>query len=265
MILSDILRFVLVYVVFLFGFSAGMSPSCIHKESRFNIIATVNSDLVMYCVCNLPDVFTPAVVTLLIEPPPKNVTRGRFFFPVNPEEDCFKPSYRNISYTTMQLFKFTIGMGDMEFTENYKYKEVFYLLLISYIILTYILLLNMLIALMNRTVEKTTEESTSIWGLQVRRPVAGELFVDWGGCSRSSCNEALVNVLFVCLFFLQRAITILDMERRLPCCLRSALRCGVRRRLGTTLGDDWRWCFRLAFYTHQQQYSRRNMLLHYCL
>lgn len=146
----------------------------------------------------------------------------------------------------MQLFKFTIGMGDMEFTENYKYKEVFYVLLISYIILTYILLLNMLIALMNRTVEKTTEESTSIWGLQVGCPAVGELFVVWGRCSQSSCNEALVNVFFV---FLQRAITILDMERRLPCCLRSTLRCGVKRRLGTTLGDDWRWCFRLAFYT----------------
>lgn len=140
------------------------------------------------------------MVTLLTEPPPKNATKGRFFFPVNPGEDCFKPSYRNISYTTMQLFKFTIGMGDMEFTENYKYKEVFYVLLISYIILTYILLLNMLIALMNRTVEKTTEESASIWGLQVRRPAAGELFVVWGGCSRSSFDEALVNV-FLFVFF----------------------------------------------------------------
>lgn len=180
MILSDILRFLFVYVVFLFGFSAGMSPSCIQKESCFNIIATVNSDLTTSCVCNPPYVFAPAVVTLLIEPPPKNATKNRFFFPVNAGEDCVKPSYRNISYTTMQLFKFTIGMGDMEFTEDYKYKEVFYVLLISYIILTYILLLNMLIALMNRTVEKTTEESTSIWGLQVRRP---ELFVVWGGCS----------------------------------------------------------------------------------
>lgn len=152
------------------------------------------------CVCNLPYVFAPAVVTLLIEPPPKNLTQTRFFFPVKPGEDCVKPSYRNISYTTMQLFKFTIGMGDMEFTEDYQYKEIFYVLLISYIILTYILLLNMLIALMNRTVEKTTEESTSIWGLQVRRPAAGELFVVWGGCSRSSFNEALVNVFFLLLF-----------------------------------------------------------------
>uniref|UniRef100_A0A671YHY3 Transient receptor potential cation channel, subfamily V, member 1 n=1 Tax=Sparus aurata TaxID=8175 RepID=A0A671YHY3_SPAAU len=164
MILSDILRFLFVYVVFLFGFSA-------------------------------------AVVTLLIEPPPKNITK-------TPDEPCIKPTYRNISYTTMELFKFTIGMGDMEFTEDYQYKEVFYMLLISYIVLTYILLLNMLIALMNRTVERTALESNSIWQLQ-------------------------------------RAITILDMEKRLPCCLRKGLRCGVEKRLGTALGDDRRRCFRV--------------------
>ncbi|XP_073335479.1 transient receptor potential cation channel subfamily V member 1 [Pagrus major] len=175
MILSDILRFLFVYVVFLFGFSA-------------------------------------AVVTLLIEPPPKNLTitsgKGRLFSQADDKEPCIKPTYRNISYTTMELFKFTIGMGDMEFTEDYQYKEVFYMLLISYIVLTYILLLNMLIALMNRTVERTAQESTGIWQLQ-------------------------------------RAITILDMEKRLPCCLRKGLRCGVEKKLGTALGDDRRRCFRV--------------------
>lgn len=112
-----------------------------------------------------------AVVTLLIEPPAKNetkpVSKSRIFA-VSSDEECVKPTFRNISYTTLELFKFTIGMGDMEFTENYQYKEVFYVLLIGYIILTYILLLNMLIALMNRTVERITMESTSIWKLQVR-------------------------------------------------------------------------------------------------
>lgn len=116
-----------------------------------------------------------AVVTLLIEPPERsNVTVNRqpresLFAPADPGQECVKPTFRNISYTTLELFKFTIGMGDMEFTEDYKYKEVFYMLLIGYIILTYILLLNMLIALMNRTVESITMESTSIWKLQVRR------------------------------------------------------------------------------------------------
>lgn len=176
MILSDILRFLFVYVVFLFGFSA-------------------------------------AVVTLLIEPPPKNKTqadkKGRFMYEaVGDEYECVKPSFKNISYTTLELFKFTIGMGDMEFTEHYQYKEVFYVLLIGYIILTYILLLNMLIALMNRTVEKITMETTSIWKLQ-------------------------------------RALTILDMEKRLPFCLQKRYRCGVDKSLRTTLGDDRRRCFRV--------------------
>ncbi|XP_061596086.1 transient receptor potential cation channel subfamily V member 1 [Cololabis saira] len=174
MILSDILRFLFVYMVFLFGFSA-------------------------------------AVVTLLIEHPEKNNTtkrQGRLYVPVGPSEDCVKPSFKSISYTTLELFKFTIGMGDMEFTQEYQYKEVFYVLLIGYIILTYILLLNMLIALMNRTVEKITTESASIWKLQ-------------------------------------RAVTIMDMERRLPCGLSKVFRCGVERKLNTALGDDRRWCFRV--------------------
>nr|XP_019941502.1 PREDICTED: transient receptor potential cation channel subfamily V member 2 [Paralichthys olivaceus] len=175
MILSDILRFLFVYVVFLFGFSA-------------------------------------AVVSLLKEPPVKNkthnISKGRLFAPLDPGEECVKPSFTNISYTTLQLFKFTIGMGDMEFTQDYHYKEVFYMLLIAYIILTYILLLNMLIALMNRTVEKIKLQSSSIWKLQ-------------------------------------RAITILDMEKRLPGFIRKRLRCGEEKKLGTGLEEDRRRCFRV--------------------
>lgn len=58
-------------------------------------------------------------------------------------------------------------MGDLEFTENYDFKAVFIILLLSYVILTYILLLNMLIALMGETVNKIAQESKSIWKLQV--------------------------------------------------------------------------------------------------
>ncbi|XP_028278366.1 transient receptor potential cation channel subfamily V member 1 [Parambassis ranga] len=174
MILSDILRFLFVYIVFLFGFSA-------------------------------------AVVSLLIDPPKNNATeKGKQsrLFGHSENQNCVEPTFKNISYTTLELFKFTIGMGDMEFIQHYKYKEVFYVLLIVYIILTYILLLNMLIALMNRTVERITNESTSIWKLQ-------------------------------------RAVTILDMEKRLPCCLRKSFRCGVQKKLCTALGDDSRQCFRV--------------------
>lgn len=58
-------------------------------------------------------------------------------------------------------------MGDLQFTDHVQYKEVFYILLILYIVLTYILLLNMLIALMGHTVERISEESENIWNLQV--------------------------------------------------------------------------------------------------
>lgn len=112
-----------------------------------------------------------AVVSLLVKPQTDNSSsskQGRLFGPSEGSEDCIKPSFTSIPYTTLQLFKFTIGMGDMEFAQDHDNIEVFYILLIGYIILTYILLLNMLIALMNRTVEKVAMESASIWKLQVR-------------------------------------------------------------------------------------------------
>lgn len=86
----------------------------------------------------------------------------------NSTGDCVTPQYDNVYRTTLELFKFAIGMGDMEFTDQYKYYTVFYVLMITYIVLTYILLLNMLIALMNKSVEDTHKESTSIWKLQVK-------------------------------------------------------------------------------------------------
>lgn len=76
-------------------------------------------------------------------------------------------SYNSLYSTCLELFKFTIGMGDLEFTENYDFKAVFVILLLAYVILTYILLLNMLIALMGETVNKIAQESKSIWKLQV--------------------------------------------------------------------------------------------------
>ncbi|KAA0717341.1 Transient receptor potential cation channel subfamily V member 1 [Triplophysa tibetana] len=168
MILGEIRRFLLVYMVFLIGFSAAM-------------------------------------VTLLDGKPR---TTGRSFFkPVsNTTGDCVKPEYENIYRTTLELFKFAIGIGELEFTDQYKYQTVFYVLMILYIVLTYILLLNMLIALMNKTMEDTHKESTSIWKLQ-------------------------------------RAMTILDMEWFLPRCLKKKLRCGEEKDLGDGHEPDQRWCF----------------------
>uniref|UniRef100_A0A1A8MHM0 Ion transport domain-containing protein n=2 Tax=Nothobranchius TaxID=28779 RepID=A0A1A8MHM0_9TELE len=150
MILSDLLHFLCVYSVLLFGFSA-------------------------------------AVVTLLDDSSKvKNVTLAGGGRAEAESFKCDKPSYHDIRFTTLELFKFTIGMGDLQFTNHVQYKEVFYILLISYITLTYILMLNMLIALMGNTVQKISDQSETIWNLR-------------------------------------RAITILDMERSVPKWLRSTL------------------------------------------
>lgn len=111
------------------------------------------------------------MVTLLKEPKKQ---RSSDTDDQNANEDCKKPTFKTISFTTLELFKFTIGMGDLEFTEEYEYKHIFYVLIISYLVLTYILLLNMLIALMSETVNKMSEESTNIWKLQV--------YLQWSMC-----------------------------------------------------------------------------------
>ncbi|XP_069801699.1 transient receptor potential cation channel subfamily V member 2 [Dendropsophus ebraccatus] len=166
-ILRDMLRFLLVYVVFLFGFAA-------------------------------------ALVTLIGEAPQKveNSTESG--------EKEAASSYSGLYITSLELFKFTIGMGDLEFNENLKFKHFFMFLLILYVVLTYVLLLNMLIALMSETVNKVSSESKSIWKLQ-------------------------------------RAATILDIERFLPRSVRKKLRCGRSLTVGKTPDGkiDERWCFRV--------------------
>ncbi|XP_062072306.1 transient receptor potential cation channel subfamily V member 1 [Lepus europaeus] len=174
MILRDLCRFMFVYLVFLFGFST-------------------------------------AVVTLIEDGKNSSTSaesvshRWRGFGCRSSDS-----SYNSLYSTCLELFKFTIGMGDLEFTENYDFKAVFIILLLAYVILTYILLLNMLIALMGETVNKIAQESKNIWKLQ-------------------------------------RAITILDTEKGFLKCMRKAFRSGKLLQVGYTPDgkDDYRWCFRV--------------------
>lgn len=172
-ILRDLLRFLLVYGLFLFGFSAGtgslgtMSPAAWGRAG--------------FPWMTLGSALISALVTLTGEPPSaaqnKSVTQA--------EEDKGRFGYGRLFTTSLELFKFTIGMGDLEFQEQVKFKYFVMLLLLLYIILTYILLLNMLIALMNETVTNVSGYSRSIWKLQVsvlmaswaRLPGAQILFV----------------------------------------------------------------------------------------
>ncbi|XP_072317866.1 transient receptor potential cation channel subfamily V member 1-like [Eucyclogobius newberryi] len=132
MILRDILHFLCVYAVFLFGFSAAV----------VSLIEENYTDDEEHTSRSKARTRTPEMIL------------------------CEKPSYNDFGFTILELFKFTIGMGDLQFTDHVQYKEVFYILLILYIVLTYILLLNMLIAIMGNTVERISSESENIWNLQ---------------------------------------------------------------------------------------------------
>ncbi|XP_072456260.1 transient receptor potential cation channel subfamily V member 4 isoform X2 [Notamacropus eugenii] len=130
--------------------------------------------------------------------------------------NCTVPSYpscrdsQTFSTFLLDLFKLTIGMGDLEMLSSAKYPVVFIILLVTYIILTFVLLLNMLIALMGETVGQVSKESKHIWKLQ------------W-------------------------ATTILDIERSFPVFLRKAFRSGEMVTVGKSSDGtpDRRWCFRV--------------------
>lgn len=118
------------------------------------------------------------------------------------KKDC--SSYGSFSDAVLELFKLTIGLGDLNIQQNSTYPILFLFLLITYVILTFVLLLNMLIALMGETVENVSKESERIWRLQ-------------------------------------RARTILEFEKMLPEWLRSRFRMGE---LCKVADEDFRLCLR---------------------
>lgn len=143
--------------------------------------------------------YASALFSLLIVSPP------------NGDESCPKGRDTDtFSNFLLDLFKLTIGIGELEMIHCAKYPAVFLILLVTYIILTFVLLLNMLIALMGETVGQVSKESKKIWKLQ------------W-------------------------ATTILDIERSFPVCLRKSFRVGEMVTVGKNWDGtpDKRWCFRV--------------------
>ncbi|KAL3975857.1 hypothetical protein ACER0C_021743 [Sarotherodon galilaeus] len=149
--------------------------------------------------------FASALVSLLtVCPPPGTVCNGSCpTYPACRDNNTF-------SAFLLDLFKLTIGMGDLEMIYSAQDPVVFLILLVTYIILTFVLLLNMLIALMGETVGQVSKESKKIWKLQ------------W-------------------------ATTILDIERSFPVCLRKSFRVGEMVTVGKNYDGtpDRRWCFRV--------------------
>uniref|UniRef100_F6TGT3 Ion transport domain-containing protein n=1 Tax=Ornithorhynchus anatinus TaxID=9258 RepID=F6TGT3_ORNAN len=95
-----------------------------------------------------------------------------------PSESC---PYESIGGALWELYKLSFDIGDMTGFENSTYPALFRILLIIYMLFIYVLLLNLLIALMGYTINAISEKNEKIWRMQ-------------------------------------RAITILDLERFLPKC-----------------------------------------------
>ncbi|XP_029426281.1 transient receptor potential cation channel subfamily V member 2 isoform X2 [Nannospalax galili] len=175
-ILRDLLRFLLVYLVFLFGFAVALVS--LSREAR-----------------------SPTA------PPGQNTTETAQ--PTLGQEEEGTP-YGGILDASLELFKFTIGMGELAFQEQLRFRGVVLLLLLAYVLLTYVLLLNMLIALMSETVNSVATDSWSIWKLQ-------------------------------------KAISVLEMENGYWWCRRKKQRAGKLLKVGLRQdgSPDERWCFRV--------------------
>ncbi|XP_017497053.2 transient receptor potential cation channel subfamily V member 2 isoform X3 [Manis javanica] len=181
-ILRDLLRFLLVYLVFLFGFAVALVS--LSREAR------------------APGVPTGPNVTAV--QPGMGQGQGQ------EDEEGSSAPYSGILDASLELFKFTIGMGELAFQDQLRFRGVVLLLLLAYVMLTYILLLNMLIALMSETVNSVATDSWSIWKLQ-------------------------------------KAISVLEMENGYWWWRRKKQRAGVMLTVGTRPdgSPDERWCFRV--------------------
>ncbi|XP_063051115.1 transient receptor potential cation channel subfamily V member 4 isoform X2 [Engraulis encrasicolus] len=167
---KDLFRFLLVYVLFMIGYASALVS------------------LLTVCPTSGPECEGP---------------EGCPTYPKCRDNETF-------SNFLLDLFKLTIGIGELEMIQSAQYPVVFLILLVTYIILTFVLLLNMLIALMGETVGQVSKESKKIWKLQ------------W-------------------------ATTILDIERSFPVCLRKSFRVGEMVTVGKNWDGtpDKRWCFRV--------------------
>ncbi|XP_047615034.1 transient receptor potential cation channel subfamily V member 2 [Phacochoerus africanus] len=174
-ILRDLLRFLLVYLVFLFGFAVALVS--LSREAQ-----------------------------ALGAPLGSNATETAG----EGDKEGSEAPYKGILDASLELFKFTIGMGELAFQEQLRFRGVVLLLLLAYVLLTYVLLLNMLIALMSETVNSVASDSWSIWKLQ-------------------------------------KAISVLEMEKGYWWCRRKKQRAGVKLTVGTRPdgSPDERWCFRV--------------------
>lgn len=109
--------------------------------------------------------------------------------------------YGGLLSVSLELFKITIGMGDLDFQEHARFRYFVMLLLLLFVVLTYILLLNMLIALMSETVTDISGDSKSVWKLQVRRGAAQQFCLVPDSCWSLTASEVTVPVFVLSLSY----------------------------------------------------------------
>lgn len=159
-ILRDLLRFLLVYMIFLFGFAAG------NYLNQHRVIGWAARSNVFLRRINF--FFLIALVTLMGDAPSLSQNKSV----AQMENAGSHAMYGGLLSVSLELFKITIGMGDLDFQEHARFRYFVMLLLLLFVILTYVLLLNMLIALMSETVTDISGDSKSVWKLQVRDSAA---------------------------------------------------------------------------------------------
>lgn len=150
-------------MVFLFGFAVGKGPP-----------SPTHSLRPLEAACWSPQAEEPlplssALVSLSREARDPGAPAGSNTTEVAGKGDAEGSTapYEGVLDASLELFKFTIGMGELAVQAQLRFRGVALLLLLTHVLLTYVLLLNMLVALMSETVSSVASDSWSIWKLQV--------------------------------------------------------------------------------------------------
>ncbi|XP_077382920.1 transient receptor potential cation channel subfamily V member 6 isoform X3 [Festucalex cinctus] len=138
------------------------------------------------------------------------------------------PAYRSFPITLFSQFELSVGLIDLPVDHSFTTPPIVHVLHCAFSVVSYILLLNLLIAMMSDTHWRVAQERDELWRTQVRVDELDSSIKCFGG----SCVVMVTAV--------QVVATTLMLERRLPRCLWPRL--GV---CGLSYGLTERWYLRV--------------------
>lgn len=142
------------------------------------------------------------------------------------------PSYRSFPITLFSLFELSVGLIDLPVDHTIFTPPIVHVLHCTFSVVSYLLLLNLLIAMMSDTHWRVAQERDELW----RTQVSDVSHRRTRGVYRSGMREPWSHS---CCYLLQVVATTLMLERRLPRCLWPQL--GV---CGLEYGLKERWYLR---------------------